>query len=121
MLLLKSGPAPVAVFWSAVLKESASANGCIEVAGGVAPQREHTNCSIVCAAREAKKSRGSFRRVASRIASIRRRIYGLSVPDKCNADEREHCVRNIRYCFHMFSSFHYVVENSEPKASITGC
>ena len=72
------------------------------MSGGNAPKREEAHGSIVRATGKTKKSALALRRVASRIAAIRRRAYGLRVLDKRKAGEGEHrecTAKNILFCF----------------------
>ena len=74
---------------SGVAKERSSANGRVEIAVGEGFERQVTDCRIVCAGREIKKGAVPFRCVASGIASIRWRTYGLGHLRKRKAANQE--------------------------------
>ena len=58
---------------AAVEHKGSSANTGIEAAGGIAPERQETDCRIISAGGETQKRGLPFCRVASGIAAIRRR------------------------------------------------
>jgi hypothetical protein len=60
-----------------VCEEGASTDGCVKRVFGVAPERKQANRCVECAAGKVKEGALPFGCVASRIASIRRRIERL--------------------------------------------
>ena len=90
VVLLKSAPAPVAVFSSAVLARSVPAPiavfnwPVVLLLSEKKPTRR-----IESAGGEAQKRGLPFRRVAARVAAIRRRNDGLRCRQKPEANQRE--------------------------------
>ena len=78
VVLLKSAPAPVAVFWSAVFRRRAPApTPVLKAAGGDCLVSEKPTCCVVTASGETEERALSFGRVAARIAAVGGRSDGL--------------------------------------------
>jgi hypothetical protein len=67
-----------------------STNGRVEIAFCIAQKRIQTNRRVECAAVETQKGVLPFSSVASGIASVRWRTYGLRLLDERKADERKY-------------------------------
>ena len=90
VVLLKSAPAPVAVFWFPVLAKSVpGAGGRVELAFCVASERQKADCCIEPAAGEAQKRGLPLCRVASRIPAIWRRDNRLRYLEQRKEAKRE--------------------------------
>ena len=84
---LRSAPAPVAVFSSAVFTNSAPDDGCVERVRCVASKREKTNCCVETASGEAEESILPFCRIATGVTPVRRWNDCLRFGQKPKADE----------------------------------
>ena len=85
VVLLKRANAPMAVL-------RASANSGIELAFGIITERKETNCRIVCARGDTEKGVLPFCRVASRVASVRRRT------DRYYRRQKRKTAKRQEYC-----------------------
>jgi len=99
-------------------KERPRANGRIELASGVAPERKVTNRRIEATAGETKQSIFPFRCIATGITAIGRGIEPPHVLGKRKAGEcedRECTTRNIRFCFHRLP---FIVINKKDRSEV---
>ena len=102
VVLLKSAPAPIAVFWSAVLANSADSR--IKAVGRVAAERKETNGRIKTAGGKAKQGILPFRRIPTGVAPVWWWADGVCCRGKCKACEgkrRECKINKFRHCFHI--------------------
>ena len=134
VVLLKSANAPAAVLAApgGIAKECYDSRGCVRVAGvceecssakcrigaaaGIALKRQETNFRFESACGETEKGLLSFRCVAVRIATVRRRTDSVDdwrKPGVGEHEDRQRWINNSRYSFHMiwFRFHHFLFGN----------